>query len=79
MIVLRRVDPLKCMHRWYSVHVQSTLLDNWSVVCTWGSLRSNFQRQRAIPCNSEVDANQKAQQIVDRKLRRGYKLKFRKI
>ena len=78
MIVLRRVDPLKCMHRWYSVHVQSTLLDHWSVVCAWGSLRSNFQRQRAIPCESEMDANRIAQQIIDRKLRRGYKLKIGK-
>jgi len=76
LIILHRIDPSRCMYRWYSVHVQPTLLDHWSVVCAWGSLRSNFQRQRAIPCNSEVDANQEAQQIIDRKLRRGYKLKI---
>ena len=76
MIILHRIDPLKCMHRWYSVHVQPTLFDHWTVVCAWGSTRRNFSQQRAISCNSEVNANQKAQQIVDRKLRRGYKLKI---
>ena len=76
MIILLRIDPLKCMHRWYSVHVQTTLFDHWTVVCAWGSLRSNFQQQRALPCESLIDANRIAQQVVARKLRRGYKLKI---
>jgi predicted DNA-binding WGR domain protein len=44
MIILHRIDPQKCMYRWYSIHVQPTLFDRWSVVCSWDSLRSNFQQ-----------------------------------
>jgi predicted DNA-binding WGR domain protein len=72
MIILHRIDPLKCMHRWYSVHVQPTLFDHWSVVCAWGSLRCNFQQQRAIPCEGEEDADTLAAQIATRKEKRGY-------
>ena len=72
MIILHRIDPSRCMYRWYSVHVQSTLLDHWSVVCAWGSLRSNFQRQRAIPCENEEDAKRLVYQIVTQKEKRGY-------
>jgi len=74
MIIIQRIDPQKCMYRWYSIRVQPTLFDRWSVVCSWGSLRSNFQQQRALPCENVMDANRVAQQVVDRKLRRGYKL-----
>jgi len=74
MIILQRIDPQKCMYRWYSIRVQPTLFDRWSVVCSWGSLRSNFQQQRALPCESEMDASRIAQQVVARKLRRGYTL-----
>jgi len=76
MITLQHIDPQKCMYRWYSLRVQPTLFDRWSVVCSWGSLRSNFQQQRALPCENVMDANRIVQQIVDRKLRRGYKLKI---
>ena len=74
MIILHRVDPLNCMHRWYSVHVQPTLFDRWAVVCAWGSLRSNFQQQRAIICESEEDARQLAAQILTCKQKHGYKI-----
>ena len=57
MIILQRIDPQKCMYRWYSIRVQPTLINRWSVVCSWGSLQSNFQRQKAISCDSQRDAN----------------------
>lgn len=60
------------MYRWYSVHVQPTLFDRWSVVYAWGSLRNNFQQQRAVNCKSEEEANRLANQIVTRKEKRGY-------
>jgi len=72
MIILQRIDPQKCMYRWYSIHVQPPLFDRWAVVCAWGSLRSNFQQQRAVPCESNEAAGQLAAQIVDRKEKRGY-------
>jgi predicted DNA-binding WGR domain protein len=72
MVILHHIDPRKCMYRWYSVYVQPTLFDRWSVVCAWGSLRSNFQQQRAVPCESEEAASRLAAQIVARKEKRGY-------
>ena len=72
MIILQCIDPQKCMFRWYSIHVQPTLFDRWAVVCAWGSLRSNFQQQRAVPCESNEAAGQLAAQIVNRKEKRGY-------
>jgi predicted DNA-binding WGR domain protein len=72
MIILQRIDLQKCMYRWYSIRVQPTFLDCWSVVCSWGSLRSNFQQQRAVPCENNEAAGQLAAQIVDRKEKRGY-------
>ncbi|MGB8211964.1 MAG: WGR domain-containing protein [Anaerolineales bacterium] len=72
MIILHRVDPSKCVYRWYTVDVQPTLIDPWPVICAWGSLRSNFQQQRSIPCGSREDAERLALQIVTRKLKKGY-------
>jgi len=72
MIILQCIDPQKCMYRWYSIHVQPTLFDRWAVVCAWGSLRSNFQQQRAVHCESNEAAGQLAAQIVNRKEKRGY-------
>jgi predicted DNA-binding WGR domain protein len=74
MIILQHSDPQKCIYRWYSIRVQPTLFDRWSVVCSWGGLRSNFQQQRAIPCESEDAAGRLALQIVVGKQKRGYKI-----
>ncbi len=72
MILLVRVDPEKNANRWYAVAVQSTLLDGCAVVCLWGSRRTGYQRQRVISMPSEQEAKALAEQIVARKLRRGY-------
>ena len=74
MIILHRIDPEKRMYRWYSVHVQLTLFDPWTVICAWGSLHTDFSQQRAIPCGNQKQAELLASQIVDRKLRCGYSL-----
>jgi len=72
MRYLLRVDPVRHMNRWYSVHVQSTLFDQWAVVCAWGSRRIDSARQRAIPAKNQAQAYQMAEKIVERKIRRGY-------
>ena len=74
MIILHRVAPEHHQYRWYSVRVESTLLDPWAVVCAWGSLKSNYRQQRAIPCESKEDAERLALQIIARKQKRGYKI-----
>jgi len=72
MVILHRVEPKKLVYRWYIVRVQPTLLDQWAVVCSWGSLGSNYSRQRAIPSESREKAEELAAKIVDRKLGKGY-------
>ena len=72
MIILHRVALEHRLYHWYSVYVQPTFFDRWSVVYAWGSLRSNFQQQRAVPCESNEAAGQLAAQIVNRKEKRGY-------
>ena len=73
VILLHRVDPARHIYRWYSVNVQPTLLDPWAVICTWGSLKCQYRRQRAIPCESKDDAGRLAAKIVARKEAKGYK------
>jgi predicted DNA-binding WGR domain protein len=72
MVILHRVEPKKLVYRWYIVQIQPTLLDQWAVVCSWGSLRSNYSRQRAIPAESREKAEELAATIVERKVGKGY-------
>ena len=72
MILLVRVDPKKNASRWYSVIVQPTLMDGCTVVCLWGSRGTSYQRERILPVSSPDEAQALAEQIVARKLRRGY-------
>ena len=72
MTLLVRIDPEKNANRWYCVVVQPTLLDGCAVICLWGSRRTGYQRGRVIPAVSEQEAQALAEQIVARKLRRGY-------
>lgn len=74
MVVLSRVNPEKHMDRWYVVGVQSTLFDTYSVVCLWGSRRSNYQRARIIVTKDSEQASQIASCIIQRKIRRGYQI-----
>jgi len=70
---LVRVDPEKRMDRWYAVFVFRDLFGTWAVACLWGSRRTAYQRQRLIPCATEAEARALAEQIVRRKMRRGYR------
>ena len=72
MVFLTRVVPEKNMDRWYSVSVQPTLLDPWAVICAWGSRRTNYLRIRVLPAETREAALIKADDVVVRKVRRGY-------
>jgi predicted DNA-binding WGR domain protein len=75
MVILHHIDPLKCMYRSYPVHAQPTLFDSWEVICAWGSLRTNFHQQRAVPCENRDAAECLALKIVARRERQGYERK----
>lgn len=69
---LIRIDPNKNMYRFYEVHVQSTLFDQHSVVCTWGSIKSRYHRVRMIKTETPEEAKKFADQIIQQKTKKGY-------
>jgi hypothetical protein len=48
METLIKVEPGKHMYRWYSIGIQSTLVDGLAVIYGWGNLKSPFQQWRTI-------------------------------
>lgn len=74
MILLIRVEPELNMNRWYSVGVQPTLLDPVAVICAWGNLRTNYLRTHVLPAEFLTEAAKLADDIVVRKIRRGYRV-----
>ena len=72
MTVLFRIEPEKKMDRWYIVAVQPTLLDPWAVICFWGNRRTSYQRVQVLPMESFEAAEEVADVIVNKKIRRGY-------
>lgn len=74
MALLVRIEPEMNMDRWYSVCVQRTLLDPVAVICSWGNRRTNYLRTRVFPTESLEEATELADDIVIRKVRRGYRV-----
>ncbi|MCX6082211.1 MAG: WGR domain-containing protein [Chloroflexi bacterium] len=74
MTLLSRVDPTINQNRWYLVSVQATLFHSCAVVVAWGRRDNDFQQWRVIPVASMVQANQVAEKIVERKIKRGYQV-----
>ena len=74
MILLTRVESEKNMNRWYSISVQPTLLDPLAVIYAWGNRRTNYQRVRVLPVESQKAAAGIVEDLVARKVRRGYQV-----
>jgi predicted DNA-binding WGR domain protein len=74
MIVLNRVDPNENVNRWYLVSIQPTLFHPCAVIIAWGRRDNDFQRWRAIPVENQAQANQLAEKIVSRKIKREYRI-----
>ena len=72
MTLLSHVDPAENMMRWYLVSVQATLFHPCAIIVAWGRRDNDFQQWRVIPVESMVQANQVAEKIVERKIKRGY-------
>jgi len=70
---LTRTDPQKNMHRFYEVHVQSTLFDSHTVVCTWGSIKNQYHRVTMIKTETKEEAEKITEQIIEQKTKNGYK------
>jgi predicted DNA-binding WGR domain protein len=74
MIVLNRLDPTENVNRWYLVSIQATLFHPCAVIIAWGRRDNDFQRWRAIPVENQAQANQLAEKIVSKKIKRGYRV-----
>lgn len=72
METLVKVDPIRHMHRWYSVGVQSSLVDGICVVYGWGSLKSAFQQWRILQVQSQEDGEKLVARMVAQKMKKGY-------
>lgn len=72
METLIKVDPERHMYRWYSVGIQSTLVDGVAVIYGWGSLKSSFQQWRMIHVDTVEEAEICVSRIVNKKLGVGY-------
>ena len=70
--MLTRIEPENNMDRWYFVGVQPTLFEPWTVICAWGNRRTRYARMRSLPVESLEAAEEIADVIVARKVRRGY-------
>jgi predicted DNA-binding WGR domain protein len=69
---LIKVEPSKHMYRWYSIGIQSTLVDGLAVIYGWGSLKSPFQQWRTIPAGSQEEAEKIVIEIIRVRLKKGY-------
>ena len=72
MSMLTRIEPENNMDRWYFVGIQPTLFEPWAVTCAWGNRRTRYARMRSLPAESLEAAEEIADAIVARKVRRGY-------
>jgi predicted DNA-binding WGR domain protein len=73
MRTLVKIDPIKHMRRWYTVGVQSTLLDGVAVIYGWGSLKSSFQQWRRISVSTIEEAEKICDQMIRVRMKKGYK------
>ena len=72
METLIKVEPGKHMYRWYSIGIQSTLVDGLAVIYGWGSLKSTFQRWRTIHVQSREEGEKIVAKMLATKIRKGY-------
>ena len=70
--LLIRNGPELNMNRWYNDSVQPTPLDRRAVICAGGNRRASYMRLRALSADSSEAATLLADNIVIRKVRRGY-------
>ncbi len=71
-VFLKRTDSLKHIDRWYRIAIEADLFGPCNVVRSWGNRRTSYQRTHVQPMPDEDSAWQLLDQIVARKLSKGY-------
>jgi hypothetical protein len=72
METLVKIEPGKHMYRWYSIGIQSTLVDGLAVIYGWGSLKSPFQQWRTIRVDTLGEGEKIVTRMLATKMRKGY-------
>ena len=72
MIMLRRTDAERNMHRFYAVGVLPTLFGEWTVVAEWGRIGSSGRVQRSTYADEVSAMKALASRLAD-KSGRGYR------
>lgn len=72
-MLLRRINPEKNEARFYLVEAGPSLLDPFAVIRVWGRIGGQ-QRAMMTPCASAEEAEQLVNQLIQRKMKRGYLL-----
>lgn len=71
--LLHRVNPEKNEARFYFVSIGPALFDPCAVIRMWGRI-GGFQRMLITPCQTPLEAQKLATRLVQRRLKRGYRL-----
>ena len=68
-----RLVQLTKENRFYIVEIRRDLFGDLLVVLRWGSLKTEWERQKDIPAKSQAYAEMLFENAVSGKLRRGYR------
>ena len=71
--LLHRVNPEKNEARFYFVSFGPALFDPHAVIRVWGRI-GGYQRMLITPCQTPMEARKLAMKLVQRRLKRGYRL-----
>ncbi|MBE7473184.1 MAG: hypothetical protein DPW09_24830 [Anaerolineae bacterium] len=71
LMLLHRVNPARNEARFYLVEAGPSLLDPFAVVRVWGRI-GGAQQHKINPCASAAEAEQLAERLIRRKIKRGY-------
>ena len=61
--------------RWYVVVVAPTLWHGWGVLCQWGRLDQAARGRRVLEAGTRDGALARAAEVVELRLRHGYRVK----
>ena len=59
-------------NRYYHIRICKNLFGNNSIICSYGSTKSNHGNMKIIECVTEEELKKKLNEITKRRLRHGY-------
>ena len=72
MMMLRRTDTERNMHRFYALGIMPTLFGEWMVIAEWGRIGAPGRMQWSTYSNEVAAIEALARRLADKK-RRGYR------